>query len=208
MALDALAVVAQTSQLAVDRSVPFAEARKLLVGVGLLLRPLRRRLHDSSSVSGIVFTLHARKRETPGRRRRDARETLSGEFLPEGRDPVVPVSIRVVCGRYTLTEPAGIQLRFGLVAQSETRLRPRFDIAPSQGVPIVVQTRRGRELRAAGWGFNPVWMREDARRPPPSNARAETAATNGLFRDALERRRCLVVADGFFEFIWTGGGAG
>jgi putative SOS response-associated peptidase YedK len=112
---------------------------------------------------------------------------------PDGYD-------RPVCGRYTLTEPAGLQLRFGLVESSDTRIAPRFNVAPSQGVPIVVRTPLGSELRAAAWGFRPVWVREDARRPPPINARAETAATNGLFRDALARRRCLIPADGFYEW--------
>src|SRR6266545_277612 len=105
-----------------------------------------------------------------------------------------------MCGRYTLTATEGLQLRFDLVEGSETRLRPRFNVAPSQGVPVVVETGRGRALRAVRWGFRPTWVRDDARRPPPINARAETVATNGLFRDALAKRRCLVVADGFYEW--------
>jgi putative SOS response-associated peptidase YedK len=105
-----------------------------------------------------------------------------------------------MCGRYTLTATEGLQLRFDLVEGSETRLRPRFNVAPSQGVPVVVETGRGRALRAVSWGFRPAWARDDARRPPPINARAETVATNGLFRDALVKRRCLVVADGFYEW--------
>jgi putative SOS response-associated peptidase YedK len=108
-----------------------------------------------------------------------------------------------MCGRYTLTSTEGLQLRFELVESSETRLRPRFNVAPSQGVPVVVESGRGRVLRAVRWGFQPVWVRGDARRPPPINARAEGVATNALFRDALARRRCLVVADGFYEFMWT-----
>lgn len=105
-----------------------------------------------------------------------------------------------MCGRYTLTSTEGLQLRFDLVESSDTRLRPRFNVAPSQGVPIVLESGRGRVLRAVRWGFQPVWVREDARRPAPINARAETVATNGLFRDALAKRRCLVVADGFYEW--------
>jgi putative SOS response-associated peptidase YedK len=105
-----------------------------------------------------------------------------------------------VCGRYTLTDPTELKRRFGLVESSDTRITPRFNIAPSQGVPIVIQTPLGLELRAAGWGFRPVWVREDARRPPPINARAEGVATSGLFRDALATRRCVVPADGFYEW--------
>jgi putative SOS response-associated peptidase YedK len=105
-----------------------------------------------------------------------------------------------VCGRYTLTDPAQLRLRFALVETTDTRIKPRFNVAPSQGVPIVVQTDHGRELRAAGWGFQPVWMRGGPGKPPPINARAESAATSGLFRAALERRRCLIPADGFYEW--------
>jgi putative SOS response-associated peptidase YedK len=105
-----------------------------------------------------------------------------------------------VCGRYTLTSTEGLQLRFELVEGSETRLSPRFNVAPSQGVPVVVESGRGRVLRAVRWGFQPLWVREDVRRPPPINARAETLATSGLFRDALAKRRCLIVADGFYEW--------
>jgi putative SOS response-associated peptidase YedK len=108
-----------------------------------------------------------------------------------------------VCGRYTLTDPTELKRRFGLVESSDTRITPRFNIAPSQGVPIVIQTPLGLELRAAGWGFRPVWVREDAKRPPPINARAEGVATSGLFREALAARRCVVPADGFYEFMWT-----
>ena len=105
-----------------------------------------------------------------------------------------------MCGRYTLTDPTELKRRFGLVESSDTRITPRFNIAPSQGVPIIIQTPLGLELRAAAWGFKPVWVREDAKRPPPINARAEGVATSGLFRDALERRRCIVPADGFYEW--------
>lgn len=70
-------------------------------------------------------------------------------------------------------------------------------------MPIVVQTPLGCELRAAAWGFQPLWMREDPTKPPPINARAETAASNALFRQSLERCRCLIPADGFYEFMWT-----
>ena len=109
-------------------------------------------------------------------------------------------TIAAVCGRYTLTDPAELPRRFELVESSDTRITPRFNLAPSQGVPVIIQTPLGLELRAAAWGFRPVWVREDARKPAPINARAETAATNGLFRDALARRRCLVPADGFYEW--------
>src|SRR5262249_55341275 len=103
----------------------------------------------------------------------------------------------------TLTSTERLQPRFDLAEGSETRLSPRFNVAPYQGVPIVVESGRGRVLRAVRWGFQPVWVRDDARRPPPVTARAELLASSGLFRDALARRRCLVIADGFYE--WRSG---
>jgi putative SOS response-associated peptidase YedK len=105
-----------------------------------------------------------------------------------------------MCGRYTLTDPTDLKRRFDLADSSETRMRPRYNVAPGQGVPMVVQSARGRELRAAAWGFRPIWVWEDPTRPPPVTARAETVAVSGLFHQSLERRRCLVPADGYYEW--------
>ena len=112
-------------------------------------------------------------------------------------------------GRYTLGDPSALQLRFGLVEFADLRLpplMPRYNVAPGQPVPVVIETPRGHELRDAVWGFNPAWA--GASRPAPINARVETVASNGLFRRAFRRKRCLVVADGFYESMWTEGGAG
>lgn len=102
-------------------------------------------------------------------------------------------------GRYTLIATDGIGERFGL--EYSAPIAPRFNIAPSQGVPVVIETPRRRELRPMAWGFQPSWVRADARRPPPINARAETIATNGLFKRALIYQRCLIPADGFYEWV-------
>lgn len=108
-----------------------------------------------------------------------------------------------VCGRYTVQNPAGIPERF-LVGFSQTRIEPlpepRFNVAPSQDVPIVVPVADGRALRTMRWGFRPAWMRETGNRPPPINARAETLLERPLFRGAVARHRCLIPADGFFEW--------
>jgi putative SOS response-associated peptidase YedK len=108
-----------------------------------------------------------------------------------------------MCGRYTLTSPAELQQRFGFVDFHETRpppAVPRFNVAPSQTVPVVVETPRGRILRPMRWGFRPAWMREAPKRPPPINARAETLLERPMFRGALTRGRCLIPADGFYEW--------
>ena len=106
-----------------------------------------------------------------------------------------------MCGRYTQTsafdELAG---RFGITVLDDDRedLTPRYNTAPSLTVPVVVATGAGRRLVMARWGFRPAWMKGSA--PPPINAKAETLATSRMFQDALTRGRCLVPADGFYEW--------
>jgi putative SOS response-associated peptidase YedK len=76
--------------------------------------------------------------------------------------------------------------------------KPRYNIAPSQNVEAIIND--GAELRMGPmrWGFTAAATRDA--KPPPINARAETIATMGLFREAFQRRRCLIVADGFYEW--------
>src|SRR5438105_4104407 len=104
-----------------------------------------------------------------------------------------------MCGRYTLTDPAQLPLRFDVVVAEDTAL-PRYNIAPSQPVPVVVETPEGRALQQMRWGFQPAWASPDPKRPAPINARAETLLERPLFRGSVARRRCLIVADGFYEW--------
>ena len=82
-------------------------------------------------------------------------------------------------------------------------LLPRFNIAPSQSIPVVRMTGGARELAAMRWGLIPHWN-TDPRHAGFVNARAETAAEKPAFRDAFRRRRCLVPADGFYEWKTQG----
>jgi putative SOS response-associated peptidase YedK len=111
-----------------------------------------------------------------------------------------------MCGRYTLRR---VNLaRSGLNALPEPTFeefsehgRPLFNVAPSQSVPVVRLDKEGR--RTAGllrWGFIPHWAREQPPKVRPINARAETVGASGMFREAFQRRRCLVPADGFYEW--------
>src|SRR5437867_2436994 len=113
-----------------------------------------------------------------------------------------------MCGRYALNlTPEEIWERFGITEFVQLRLppvMPRFNVAPTSVMPVVVERSTGRALDALRWGFRPAWM-APGRAPPPINARAETVATNGLFKTALSRQRCVVPATGFFEFMWTDG---
>jgi putative SOS response-associated peptidase YedK len=108
-----------------------------------------------------------------------------------------------MCARITRTTTAvEIPDLFGL--GYDLALPPRYNVAPSQAVPVVrADGRGGRELVEMRWGFVPHWSRD----PKPAalvNARAETAAEKPAFRDAFRRRRCLVPADGFYEWEHVG----
>lgn len=102
-----------------------------------------------------------------------------------------------MCGRYTLTNVEQIAFRFA-VAESGVELEPRYNIAPSQLAPVLIAGHDGAELRMLSWGFRPP--RFDLSGPAPINARAETIAEKPLFRPALSRRRCMIPADGFYEW--------
>jgi putative SOS response-associated peptidase YedK len=106
-----------------------------------------------------------------------------------------------VCGRYSLATPAQSDLRgrFGLGESLE--VRRRFNVAPGDDVVTVTTTKegepRGELLR---WGLVPFWAKDAKVGYKMINARAETVAEKPAFRDALRTRRCLVVADGFYEW--------
>ncbi|ABI57484.1 protein of unknown function DUF159 [Alkalilimnicola ehrlichii MLHE-1] len=81
---------------------------------------------------------------------------------------------------------------------------PRYNITPGTAIPAFLSDGgKGAELAALHWGFRPAWAREG---PMPINARAEKAATSPYFREAFARRRCLVPADGWFEWQEAEGG--
>lgn len=104
-----------------------------------------------------------------------------------------------MCGRFTLTSRGQrLRERFGLAAVPD-ELVSRYNIAPSQPV-LVIPNRRQRLLRPARWGLVPYWAKDAAIGHRMVNARAETLAVRPAFRDALERRRCLIPADGFYEW--------
>jgi putative SOS response-associated peptidase YedK len=105
-----------------------------------------------------------------------------------------------MCGRYELSShPEVIALAFGLPRVPE--LRARYNIAPAQPVPVVRVGRDGeRELVELRWGLVPRWAKDVAIGAKMINARAETVATNGAFRYAYAHHRCLVPANGFYEW--------
>ena len=105
-----------------------------------------------------------------------------------------------VCARYTLTSsPAQVAEHFDVPAAETSALRPRYNIAPGQAVPVVWQEPGRRALADLHWGFR-VFAKDEANPKMPVNARIESTTTHPDFRDALWRRRCLVPADGYFEW--------
>jgi putative SOS response-associated peptidase YedK len=110
-----------------------------------------------------------------------------------------------MCGRFTLaTHPAALEARFHAQLATEKAL-PTYNAAPSQTQLTILNEHPDAMVRAA-WGFVPAWAdgRPDVK--PLINARAETVATKPFFRDAFKRKRCLVLADGFYEWKRVGKG--
>jgi putative SOS response-associated peptidase YedK len=104
-----------------------------------------------------------------------------------------------VCGRFSLT--VGIerlQSLFGVVYAGN--IAPRFNIAPSQEVLTVIETEGKRIGKLMKWGLVPYWANDPKIGWKMINARAETVDEKASFRRALKRRRCLILADGFYEW--------
>jgi len=106
-----------------------------------------------------------------------------------------------MCGRFTLHTPeARIRDVFHLGHTEPQGLVPRFNIAPSQDVHIIRNTGTGPEMVLARWGLVPGWSRESTTRYSTINARIETVAEKPAFRIPFKRQRCLIPADGFYEW--------
>ena len=104
-----------------------------------------------------------------------------------------------MCGRYALNVQARI-LEEQFRALCKVELAPRFNVAPSQPVAIVRDMPTGREVDLVRWGLVPSWTKGIQVGYRMINARSETAATNGAFKHALKRRRCIVPVSGFYEW--------
>jgi putative SOS response-associated peptidase YedK len=109
-----------------------------------------------------------------------------------------------MCGRYTLTRHEDavedLQAALGLSVQGEW-WKPRFNVAPTQPAPVVVLRDGTRMVELMRWGLLPHWAGKPGARPPLMiNARVEGLKEKPVFRDALALKRCLVPADGFYEW--------
>jgi putative SOS response-associated peptidase YedK len=111
-----------------------------------------------------------------------------------------------MCGRYRLSRRKQIIEQYFDSAPCEEDWNPRYNIAPTQPVPVVRQNPKKpvRELSLMRWGLIPHWATDPFIATSTINAKSETAATKPAFRDPLRFRRCLIPADGFYEWQSTG----
>ena len=111
-----------------------------------------------------------------------------------------------MCGRYRLSRRKQIIEEHFDCGSEEPEWNPRYNIAPTQPVPVIRQNPKEpvRELSLMRWGLIPSWAKDPSVAASMINARSETAATKPTFRDALKSRRCLIPADGFYEWQKTG----
>jgi putative SOS response-associated peptidase YedK len=109
-----------------------------------------------------------------------------------------------MCGRYTVTSaPAALRALFGYAEQPN--FPPRYNIAPTQPIAIVRLADGKRQFALVRWGLLPSWVKDPKIFTLLINARGESVVDKPAFRAAMKRRRCLIPADGFYEWQAIGG---
>jgi putative SOS response-associated peptidase YedK len=104
-----------------------------------------------------------------------------------------------MCGRFVIiSPPAALRQIFGYVEQPN--FPPRHNIAPTQPVPVVIVENGVRHFRLMRWGLLPAWVKDPSKFTLLINARAETVKEKPAFKNAMKRRRCLIPADGYYEW--------
>jgi putative SOS response-associated peptidase YedK len=104
-----------------------------------------------------------------------------------------------MCGRFVITSaPEALRKLFGYIDQPN--FPPRYNIAPTQPIPVVIIENGARQFRLMRWGFVPAWVKDPRGFALLINARAETVTDKPAFKNAIRRRRCLIPADGWYEW--------
>jgi putative SOS response-associated peptidase YedK len=111
-----------------------------------------------------------------------------------------------MCGRYTLRTPVDSLVETFEIEEYPSSVTPNYNIAPTQEVAAVVEENEKRKLEMLRWGLIPSWAKDPAIGNKMINARAETVAEKPSFRSAFKNRRCLIIADGFYEWRKTDNG--
>ena len=101
-----------------------------------------------------------------------------------------------MCGRYTITVPMGIYDDYGVVP--DKGILPRFNVSPTQDVPVITIGLGGRKLENMKWGLLPKWAKDTHQ--IIINARDDGVATKPTFKGSFRKRRCLILADGYYEW--------
>ena len=109
-----------------------------------------------------------------------------------------------MCGRFVITSPpAAIRQVFGYAEQPN--FPPRHNIAPTQPIPVVIIENGARHFKLMRWGLVPSWVKDPRKITLLINARSETVNDKPAFKNAMRRRRCLIPADGYYEWQTSGG---
>ena len=109
-----------------------------------------------------------------------------------------------MCGRFTQRQPAA-RLKKEFQVEEVPEVEARYNIAPTQSILSVRQTPDGREMGIMKWGLIPSWATDASIGAKLINARSETVTEKPSFREAFKKRRCIIPADGFYEWQRTDG---
>jgi len=126
----------------------------------------------------------------------------AGQGIESASGHCVAYIISFMCGRYRLARKKEILAEVFELQENEVEWSPRYNIAPGQDVAVIRQDRT-RPVRSFGlvrWGLVPSWAKDAKTGYKMINARAETIAEKPAFREPLQSRRCLIPADGFYEW--------
>jgi putative SOS response-associated peptidase YedK len=108
-----------------------------------------------------------------------------------------------MCGRFVITSPPEALRRiFGY--SDQPNFPPRFNISPTQPIPVVIIENGNRHFRLMRWGLLPAWVKDPRKFTLLINARAESVREKPAFKNAIKRRRCLIPADGYYEWQASG----
>lgn len=106
-----------------------------------------------------------------------------------------------MCGRYVLTEPRRLSKRFGLGAPVPASLKPNYNVAPTQDMPTIIRKDGKNLVKIMHWGIVPVWAKDKPRFAFSTfNARAESLLEKPMWKKVFPSKRCLVPANGFYEW--------
>lgn len=108
-----------------------------------------------------------------------------------------------MCGRFTLASDAEMLQQTFFDVEMPMNLSPRYNISPTQDVTVIPNTEthpEGRQIERFHWGLIPSWAKDSQIGNRMINARSETLAEKPSFRNAYKRRRCLILADGYYEW--------